>query len=202
MPAYVSAATTLTHTDPRAESGALAVALAAHHLARGVHGPELLSVVAEALEEPELRALIHQAADLALQPAPVPALIQALGLEAGVTGFVSHTVPVALTLAAIAPDFPSAIERAIALGGDTDTVAAIVGALCGARFGPDAIPPEWVAGIRDWPLSVPKLKALAAALAEGTPPPRISWFGSLLRNLGVFMPLVFGHLGRRALPPY
>ena len=141
------------------------MALAAHHLARGVHGPELLSVVAEALEEPELRALIHQAADLALQPAPVPALIQALGLEAGVTGFVSHTVPVALTLAATAPDFPSAIDRAIALGGDTDTVAAIVGALCGARFGPDAIPPEWVAGIRDWP--TPPLTQVDSWIAPG-----------------------------------
>lgn len=37
-----------------------------------------------------------------------------------------------------------AVERAVRLGDDTDTVAAIAGALLGAHWGASAVPPEWV----------------------------------------------------------
>lgn len=38
---------------------------------------------------------------------------------------------------------PDALTTAIRIGDDTDTVAAIAGALLGARWGASAIPPEW-----------------------------------------------------------
>lgn len=42
------------------------------------------------------------------------------------------------------PDsFPAAVSAAICLGGDTDTIAAMTGALAGARLGASAIPPRW-----------------------------------------------------------
>jgi ADP-ribosylglycohydrolase len=42
------------------------------------------------------------------------------------------------------PDsFEDALRRAIDLGGDTDTVAAVAGGLAGARLGVDAIPGRW-----------------------------------------------------------
>ena len=38
---------------------------------------------------------------------------------------------------------PTALGRAVSGGGDTDTVAAIAGALLGARYGASAVPPQW-----------------------------------------------------------
>ncbi|MDO5048982.1 MAG: ADP-ribosylglycohydrolase family protein [Actinomycetaceae bacterium] len=43
------------------------------------------------------------------------------------------------------------VEGAVRSGGDTDTVAALVGALLGGACGPTAIPPEWTRSIWGWP---------------------------------------------------
>jgi ADP-ribosyl-[dinitrogen reductase] hydrolase len=43
-----------------------------------------------------------------------------------------------------ASDFEHALRSVVRAGGDTDTNAAITGALVGARFGLDAIPSQWV----------------------------------------------------------
>lgn len=43
------------------------------------------------------------------------------------------------------------LRRAVKLGGDTDTVAAIVGALLGARWGESAIPAAWKESVHGWP---------------------------------------------------
>ncbi len=52
-----------------------------------------------------------------------------------------ESVPTAIALFASAPDsYPEVIGRAILLGGDTDTIAAMAGALSGAYLGADAIP--------------------------------------------------------------
>lgn len=42
-----------------------------------------------------------------------------------------------------ATSFADGIEKAVRIGGDTDTYAAIAGGLLGARYGIDAIPSEW-----------------------------------------------------------
>ena len=44
-----------------------------------------------------------------------------------------------------------AIEASIRGGGDTDTVAAITGALAGALYGASALPESWVSIIHGWP---------------------------------------------------
>jgi ADP-ribosylglycohydrolase len=43
------------------------------------------------------------------------------------------------------------LQRAVAIGGDTDTVAAIAGSLLGAIFGASAVPAEWHDALRGWP---------------------------------------------------
>lgn len=43
------------------------------------------------------------------------------------------------------------LVRAIRIGNDTDTVAAIAGMLLGARWGLDAIPDEWTDAVWGWP---------------------------------------------------
>lgn len=44
-----------------------------------------------------------------------------------------------------------AVETAVRIGGDTDTVAAITGALAGARSGRDGIPDAWQRELHGWP---------------------------------------------------
>jgi ADP-ribosyl-[dinitrogen reductase] hydrolase len=45
--------------------------------------------------------------------------------------------------------FSSAIERAVNLGGDSDTVGAVTGSLAGACYGFSAIPRPWIAAIAE-----------------------------------------------------
>ena len=47
--------------------------------------------------------------------------------------------------------YPDGVVAAVNGGGDTDTVAAIAGALLGARYGADAIPAQWREMVHGWP---------------------------------------------------
>lgn len=63
-----------------------------------------------------------------------------------------ESVPTALACFAFAPeDYGTAIGRAILLGGDTDTIAAMTGALSGAFLGMQAISPNLLTRLEDEP---------------------------------------------------
>ncbi len=47
--------------------------------------------------------------------------------------------------------FESGLFQAVAIGDDTDTIAAIAGSLLGATYGASAIPAEWRDGLAGWP---------------------------------------------------
>jgi ADP-ribosylglycohydrolase len=61
-------------------------------------------------------------------------------------GIEAHrSVPSASYLAlTYSPDFQDAIRAAISLGGDTDTIAGMVGAIIGAHVGEKGLPEEWI----------------------------------------------------------
>lgn len=61
-------------------------------------------------------------------------------------GIEAHrSVPAALfAFLSSAGDFERAIECAVRLGGDTDTIAAMTGALAGAAGGCESIPARWI----------------------------------------------------------
>ncbi|HVR31400.1 MAG TPA: ADP-ribosylglycohydrolase family protein [Acidimicrobiia bacterium] len=61
------------------------------------------------------------------------------------SGITAHTsVPTALACYLLHPNsFQDAVAAAISLGGDTDTIASMTGALIGAHLGLAAIPPAW-----------------------------------------------------------
>lgn len=76
-----------------------------------------------------------------------------------------------------ATGYADAVERAVRVGGDTDTVAAIAGALAGARWGYSAVPWAWRRHLHGWPgLTGDELVELAyqaanpVAMTEGTWP--------------------------------
>jgi ADP-ribosylglycohydrolase len=197
---WVRAATVLTHTDPRAERAAALVAL-------GVcHGPGGFTGVARRalpdIDDELARILDLVDAQLRLD-ADVATFAAALGVgPRGVTGYAYRTVPVALYAWLRHPhDVRAALTAVIDLGGDTDTVGAITGALCGASLGDAHLPPDWIEGIADAPRSVTWLRRLAARAAEGGAPLGLAWPLLPLRNL-LFLVVVLAHGFRRLLPPY
>jgi len=104
-------------------------------------------------------------------------------------------------------DFRATVEAALDCGGDTDTVAAIAGALAGATVGAAKIPEPWLQGIIDWPRSVRLLRTVADRLGDqnrsGHPLGEVSYprLAVLPRNL-LFLLLVLFHGFRRLVPPY
>jgi poly(ADP-ribose) glycohydrolase ARH3 len=76
-----------------------------------------------------------------------------------------RSVVTAIACFTSSPDcYEDAISRAIGLGDDTDTLAAMVGALCGARRGLSCIPARLVAALEDGPLGRSYIERLAADL--------------------------------------
>jgi ADP-ribosylglycohydrolase len=116
---------------------------------------------------------------------------------------INHTVPVALfAWLRHRGDFTASVASSIRCGGDTDTVAAIVGSLAGCEVGVDGIPVDWREGLVDWPRSPRLLGRLAVELGSpGGTPVRWFWPGVLPRNL-FFLAVVLAHGFRRLLPPY
>ncbi|HEX9729659.1 MAG TPA: ADP-ribosylglycohydrolase family protein [Gemmatimonadales bacterium] len=212
---YTRAATTITHTDPRAFTGANAVAAIAA-LATGadreVHPAldDVVSVLRAAgdVRDAEWPGLVDRFRDAAARQIGVDAFADELGLEHGVTGYVHHTVPVAVyAWYRHYGDFESTLVAILSCGGDTDTTGAIAGALAGAVVGDHHIPAKWVRGIIDWPRGVGLLRAIAARMAaakeDRTSSRPVRYFvpGCLVRNL-VFLAVVLLHGLRRMAPPY
>src|SRR5205823_6381062 len=131
-----------------------------------------------------------------------------IGLRRGVSGYMYHTVPAAVHAWLSHPDdIRSAVLAAIRCGGDTDTVAAIVGGIVGARVGKAGIPAEWLAGLWEWPRTPAWVERLGGRLTEvvgsGEPqrPLPLAIWGLPPRNL-LFLAIVLAHVARRLLPPY
>jgi poly(ADP-ribose) glycohydrolase ARH3 len=64
------------------------------------------------------------------------------------------------------PDFQEAIRAAISLGGDTDTIAGMVGAIVGAHVGERGLPKEWLEQLEDGPRGRSFARGLAERLFE------------------------------------
>jgi ADP-ribosylglycohydrolase len=206
-------ATRLTHTDPKAECGALAIALAARcsmrnetfdvflaDLARltAVHGEAGKTLV-------DLAKRAHQSAAAGES---TEVFAQSIDCAKGVSGYMYHSVPAVLHAWFSHPrDYVRAVTAIIRCGGDTDTTAAMLGAIIGAGVGRDGIPQQLLDDLIEWPRTVSWMGTLAikAARAAQTGEPgtsqHLSIIGLLLRNAG-FIVVVLMHGLRRLLPPY
>ncbi len=169
---FVTAATSLTHTDPRALTAALAVAeTAALAVRQDEPIDDWLTALPRLSRDDEWRVLCRKLANALAVRTSVQAFAESLGLQNAVTGYAYHSVPVALyAWVRHRSDFRVAMESALNCGGDTDSVGAIVGALAGTD----------VAGR---PLG----------------PVRYFWPGMIPRNF-IFLVAVLLHGFRRLLP--
>ncbi|MGH7546747.1 MAG: ADP-ribosylglycohydrolase family protein [Gemmatimonadales bacterium] len=127
----------ITHADERCTWGAAAVNLAVRELLHGnsyfveevLH--RLEGAAPRALVEAMRRVLWEQETDLPIA-------------VAGEYGYVVHCVEIAFWCAVHRPSLEDALIFLAEAGGDTDTNAAVAGALLGARDGEAGIPPRWL----------------------------------------------------------
>ena len=211
---FVSASTKMTHTDERAEIGALAVAsMVANSIERQDDSPPTVAQLIDSLsdlgtENSEWQQIVELIGQSLSERISVRAFAARLGLKKGVTGYVFHTVPVAIfAWHAHYGSFEDTLSEVIACGGDTDTTGAIAGALAGAVSGASGIPTRWKNRLKDWPRSTEKLSTIGERLFESSQtgislaPVRYVWPAAILRNL-VFLVIVLLHGFRRLFPPY
>ncbi len=152
----------VTHHDTRCAGGAVAIAGAAALAARGgrIQPAAWLAELVEwvwPVDQVVGAAIERVAGWVALEPTRATAELGKAGLDPAYTdrwrGVSAYVVPsVAWTLYAFlrSPDsYWEAVCTAIEVGGDTDTLGAMAGALSGARLGAGALPGALVARLND-----------------------------------------------------
>ncbi len=202
---FVKVSTRLTHTDPRAETGALAVALtAAWCVGNSVENLEgklgLISHIWRSAgpDDKEWHGWVDKMVGGLDRGLSVEQFAVENGMEQRVTGYIYQTVPVALfAWFRHFGDFKTGLQEAMNCGGDVDTVGAIAGALLALN---SELPQEWVEGVGDYPISRTYLEALGDDLervdgrVEGVW--GFKWLIMPARNL-FLLALIFWQLGVR-----
>lgn len=134
----------ITHRHPLGIEGAAMQALAvARALARGpgspVDGAAWIASLRSRCRQSDLVEILGLVPSLLSDPQPAD-VVERLGNTSAAVA----SVPAALTAYLAHPDdFAAAVRFALRLGGDTDTIAAMTGALAGASLGLGAIPEAW-----------------------------------------------------------
>ena len=201
---FVRASTRLTHTDPRAETAALAVAEAAAWIVRGDSHKQFQAKLLALSEDGEWLHACKLLVDGLNSGQSVKQFAEVLGLKSAVTGYAFHTVPVALfAWLHHRGNYRDIIQSVIQCGGDTDTTAAIAGSLAGCDAGCAGIPNAWLDNLKDWPRSKNWIGHVAHRLVsrDVKRPVCFFWSGIIPRNL-FFLATVLVHGLRRMLPPY
>ena len=130
----------LTHLDGRCRTGVLAVTLAVAALVRGEEAEHAARSALEAVADHEGGEELEFLVEAAGGARPVDGPDQ---------GFCLFTVGLAFQALVRGGDAESELRRVVSLGGDTDTNAAVAGALLGARDGVEGLPPGWLERLLD-----------------------------------------------------
>ncbi len=134
----------ITHRSNEAEAGALAIALTSYYAVNNDESDLLEKIVRDLPKSMVRDKLANLQTMLDSQARPVD-ILKILGTKADVR----QTAPSALYCYLKFKNYQDAVEAAIRAGGDTDTTAAIVGALYGAKLGSKGIPAEYINQIED-----------------------------------------------------
>lgn len=156
------ASASVTHLHPVGVDGAVAQAAAvwwALHSPPGepLEAESFVDRIAGVAETAELRGKLSTVRELL---SGVPPERAAAELGNGIAA--ADSVPIALLAFLRHPDsFVGAVTFAVRAGGDTDTIAAMTGAIAGARTGVEAVPAAWLDRLEN----LPDLRALADRFA-------------------------------------
>jgi ADP-ribosyl-[dinitrogen reductase] hydrolase len=146
----------ITHWDERCRTACVAVTLAVAALVRGEPSERAVVEAVTSVREREGAEELEHLVETAGVSRPIDGPDQ---------GFTLFTAAVALRLAAHERPFEDGLREVVALGGDTDTNAAVAGALLGALHGRAALPSAWLLKLADRQEIEREAEALAS-LAE------------------------------------
>jgi ADP-ribosyl-[dinitrogen reductase] hydrolase len=202
--AFGRALAEVTHRDPRSIEGALYVAELAAACSTSPKDANRFELQSRAR-----RVVVHdqlgQAIDRGDELARSKASLEEAARECGTSGFVVQTLAFATFVFLVHGDDPlKALTESISAGGDTDSIAAILGGWLGALRGESGLPADLIARIHDGPFGPSHLRRLAEALSQiqnGEKPrvPAYSRSAALARNLALY-PVILGHGFRRLWP--
>ena len=133
----------ITHSNELALEGAIlqacAVALAVLADPEDVNPTEYLAALRMITQSPRYQEKLKKIVQLLHDGCSRQAVIEHLGN--GPTAIAS--VPTAIYAFLAHRDFKSAVQYAVGLGGDADTIGSMTGAIAGACFGIEGIPSQW-----------------------------------------------------------
>ena len=130
----------LTHFDGRCRTPVLAVTLAIAALVRGEPADRVTRSALEAVVDHEGGEELEYLVEAAGAARPVDGPDQ---------GFCLFTAGLAFQTLVRGSDAEAELRRVVSLGGDTDTNAAVAGALLGARDGVHGLPADWLERLLD-----------------------------------------------------
>jgi poly(ADP-ribose) glycohydrolase ARH3 len=166
LAALAEEAAGVTHAHPLGRAGAvahaMAIALVLRQPTQAVDGEALVKVLSrlQMVTETTLASRLQEAARLARDRAESRDAARVLGN--GVLA--EEAVPLALfSFLRWGSDFVGVVRNTILAGGDTDTTAAMSGALSGALVGEEGLPAPWVERIETGPRGVAYVRTLADA---------------------------------------
>ncbi|MCL6471984.1 MAG: ADP-ribosylglycohydrolase family protein [Firmicutes bacterium] len=150
----------ITHNNHEAINGSIAVAYAIARIVKDdIDSTKLIYDVVDFIEPSDVLLRLEEAQKLFEQGSFADYALS----ELGTSGYVVETVASSFFCFISSPDnFEGAIYSAIRGGNDTDTIAAITGALSGAYLGFEGIPLKWREEVED----ALKIEALATRIYE------------------------------------
>jgi poly(ADP-ribose) glycohydrolase ARH3 len=148
----------VTHANPVGVDGALVQAAA---IGAALRDEDILAVALAAARTEELRVGLAGIGALLDEPRNSAELHSRLRTSSDA----AESVCAAIYSAVAHPTFHAAVSFAVSLGGDTDTVAAMTGAISGARMGANSIPRRWLDALEDGNRGRTHVEQLATRLA-------------------------------------
>ena len=189
LQSFVHTNTRLTHTDPKAYYGALAVAKATY-LSATNRQDEFFEAMHSLVKDEEFLELLKEVEEnLTLSSLE---FAKKLGLEKGVGGYIYQTLPIVLhSWLRNRDNLKQAIIDVVECGGDTDTTGAIVGSIVGANLKGKKPPQAWIDGIFDFPRDVKFIEKISLELANVVERKKADKASSLSGLLIVFRNVLF-----------
>jgi ADP-ribosyl-[dinitrogen reductase] hydrolase len=220
----VNTATIITHNHPKAELGAIAVAVAAYLASRQpvVKPQEYYQTLKQylsnlsnsttkslSIETTAFLILIEQVCiSVDQHESGVTFASKLANNNHGISDYVYDTVAVVIQVWLRNQDnYSYGVREIIYLGGDTNTTAAILGGIIGASVGVAGIPTKWLDDIIDFPRSINWIESLGERLAQSVtdgisqPPLSLAIYAIPFRNF-LFLIVILFHGFYRLLPPY
>lgn len=207
---WIEESTKLTHTHPLAIDGCQVLAALADYGATCKPGQfqacEALKKAIAASSQAEIKERLEALRPFLENQRSPSAVARHFHWDLGISGFIVPTTVMAVYCCLRYPtDFCRAVNSAVGLGGDSDSLAAVVGGLVGAHVGAQGIPAELTKNLAGYPQGAAWIEKMAERMSHWphgqedlhyAPAQPSDPLGQLLRN-ALTIPVVLLHVALR-----